>query len=107
MKNYIEQGDVADYTASAAVASGDVVVIGDRVGIAATDIAKNETGSVDLVGVFEVSKVAATAIAQGKKVYWDATNKVMTSAATGNTFAGYAHVAAASADTTVKVNLAA
>lgn len=71
--NYVQNGEVLAYTnAGSAISSGDVVVIGNLVGIALTDIATDETGSVALEGVFTVPKVSAAVIAQGEKVIWDA-----------------------------------
>lgn len=76
-KNYIQYGDIIDFTnGGSAISSGDVVVIGSNgdalLGIALTDIGNGETGSVALEGVFEVPKVSAAVIAQGEYVIWDA-----------------------------------
>ena len=107
MKTFRQNGEVYDYTPSgAAVASGDVVVMGTVVGVAVTDIADGVQGAVSAYGVHNLAKVAATAIAQGAKVYWDASNSVATSVATSNTLMGVAFDAAASADTTINVKLA-
>lgn len=104
MNNYIQPGEVIDHTPSATLAAGDVVVIGKRIGIAETDIAANDAGSVAVEGVFSVAK-ASGAIQQGALVYWDTTNDNATTTATGNTLAGYAFAAAASADAAVAVKL--
>lgn len=69
--NYVYSGDVVDYTAGADIASGDVVVIGQQIGIALVDIANGATGSVALDGVFTVPKVSAAVIAQGESVIYD------------------------------------
>ena len=70
--NYVQNGEVLAYTnAGSAIASGDVVVIGNIMGVALTDIANLETGSVAIEGVFTLPKVAGAVIAQGEKVIWD------------------------------------
>ncbi|CAN7475219.1 DUF2190 family protein [Variovorax paradoxus] len=89
MKNFIQVGDVLDHMATANVASGELVVIGARVGIAMSDMAVGESGAVRVKGVFELPKAAA-AIEQGAEVYWDAVNKRLTTVATDNVRAGYA-----------------
>lgn len=104
MKNYVQPGEVADITPSADVASGDVVVIGARIAIAATAIKANQTGSGSVVGVHKLPK-ATGAIGQFALVYWDATAKKITTTSSGNTLAGYAFQAAQSADATVPVKI--
>lgn len=54
------------------VASGDVVVLEDVVGIAQVDIADTEDGSVAIAGTHEVAKTTGTAWAQGELLDWDA-----------------------------------
>lgn len=93
-----------DYTPSAAVAAGDVVVLADLIGVATNPIAANKFGSVCIDGVFTMPK-ATGAISQGAIVYWDATNGNITTTATANKRAGKAYGAAGSSDTTVNVIL--
>lgn len=69
--NYIASGCTIDYTAGADIASGDVVVVGDQIGIALDAIANGAVGVVRLDGVFEVPKVSAAVIGQGEKVIYD------------------------------------
>lgn len=75
-KNYVQEGDVIDWTnAGAAVSSGDPVAIGSNgdafIGIALVDIANGGSGSVALEGVFDVPKVDAAVIGAGEYVTWD------------------------------------
>ena len=44
-------------------------------------------------------------VAQGALLYWDNTNKRLTTTATGNTLAGYATAAAGAGMSTVCINL--
>ena len=107
---YVQKGDDIDYTPSADVGAGDVVVIGTNLlGIAKLDIKSGELGALSLKGVFDMPKTAGTgtAIANGVAVYWDATNKVVvaTDNSGANIALGRTVAAAADADTTVRVRL--
>jgi predicted RecA/RadA family phage recombinase len=74
MNNYKQPGELRDWIngSGAAVVSGEVVVVGEQLGIATVDIASTETGTVSFVGVFEVPKVSAGVIADGERVMYDA-----------------------------------
>lgn len=104
---FVQDGRSIDYTPGAAVASGDVVVQGELVGVARTPIATNTLGSLAVDGVFDFSKATGggTAITAGANVYWDTTNKVATTTATGNKLIGKCVKAAADAATTVRVRM--
>lgn len=106
MATYIQKGNSIDYTNSGStkIAAGDVVSLTTRVGIAAGDIAAGAVGSLAVGGVFEIAK-ATGAITLGAAVYFDTTNKNITTTATSNIPAGWAVAAAASADTTVLVKI--
>jgi len=104
-KNYIQEGDVLDHIAAANIASGDVVLMGKRIGVAVADIASGQSGSVAVEGVFALPKVVANAPAQGALLYWDANASLLTTTATGNTLAGYAAAAAVNGDATVNINI--
>jgi len=104
---FVQEGDAVDYTPSADVAAGDVVVQGDLVGVAPRPIAANTLGALAVGGVFEFPKATGTgkAIAAGKKVYWDATNKQATETSSGNTYLGKTVAAVGDSDATVRVRL--
>lgn len=72
-KNYVQEGNVINWTNStgSAVASGAVVAIRQIIGVALVDIANGATGSVALEGVFIVPKVSAAVIAAGESLVWD------------------------------------
>ena len=105
MKNFIQVGDVLDHTPVGAVASGAVVVIGARVGIAVANIAAGETGSLRVKGVAELAKLGTDVVAQGALLYWDADDFRLTTTASGNTLAGYAAKAAGNGATTAWLHL--
>ncbi|NDY41258.1 DUF2190 family protein [Dissulfurirhabdus thermomarina] len=106
-QNHIQRGDVMPWTngTGAAVTSGQVVLVGNRVCVALEDIADGAAGQLATCEVWELPKEAALAIAQGVDVYWDDVNKVITTTPTANTLAGCAFAAAAAADATVRVKL--
>lgn len=102
MADYVQDGDLIDYTPSSDVAAGDVVVLNDLVTVAPRPIAANKLGAVAVEGVFSLPK-ASGAIGQGAIVYWDATAGNVTTTASGNKRAGKAAAAAASGDASVMV----
>lgn len=103
---YWQKGEKIDYTNSGStkVASGQIVVLGTKVGVAGGDIEVGATGTLVMSGVFKMPK-ATGAISAGAVVYWDATNSVVTTTSTSNTECGYATKAAASADTEAYISL--
>ena len=106
---YVQDGKSIDYTPTADVAPGDVVVQGELVGVAKRPIPANTLGALSVVGVFDFPKAtgASTAIAVGSKVYWNATTKLASTADGGgaNKLIGKTTKAAADADATVTVRL--
>jgi predicted RecA/RadA family phage recombinase len=104
---FVQEGDAVDYTPGTDVAAGDVVVQGDLVGVTPRPIPANTAGGLVVEGVFDFPKATGggSAIAAGTVVYWDATNKVATATSTGNKQLGRTVLAAADADTTVRVRL--
>lgn len=109
---YVQKGDTLLFTnAGSAIAAGAVVLMGNIVGVAETDIAASTgTGSVAVEGCFTVPKTTGVAWVVGGKLFWDvSTGKFDTMAASPATgdVTGCAVVAqaAASADTTGVVKL--
>lgn len=79
---------MADHTPNAAVAAGDVIVVGTRVCIAHSAIAADALGAVAVGGgVYDVT--ADAALAAGAKVYWDDTANKVTATAGANKVFGY------------------
>lgn len=103
--NYIQPGEVLDHVAAAAITSGQVVLMGKRVGIALGKAAIGETVAVQVKGVFNATKVTADVVAQGALLYWDATASKFTTTVGTNTLAGYAAAAASGSATTVDIAL--
>jgi len=104
---FVQDGKSIDYTPVAAVAAGDVVVLGNIVGVAKLDIAASKLGALAIEGVFDVAKAtgSSSAITAGSKVYWDAVSEVATTTAGSNKCMGYAIKDAGDDDATVRVKL--
>jgi predicted RecA/RadA family phage recombinase len=104
---FVSEGRAIDYTPTADVAAGDVVVQADLVGVARTPIAANTLGSLAIVGLFDFPKAseAGTGIAAGVKAYWDSAAKVVTATVGTNKYLGKTTRAAADGDATVRVRL--
>lgn len=73
MQNYFQPGCQLEFTAAAAISSGDVVVVGDLAGVAAADYAIGEKAVMSVDGVFDLAPAAASvgALTNGVKAYWD------------------------------------
>jgi len=109
---YIQPGGNLDYrnNGNAAIEAGDVVVLGDRAGIAGTAIPVGELGSIVMDGVYRVDKKSGEAILAGKNVFFSAegaTAAVQDAAEGTMPKLGYAVEDAAESDTYVKVKLQA
>ena len=102
---YIQEGHYIDHTPVSALASGDVVVQGDLVGVTVRPLAAGEVGSIAVDGVFDFTKNTGVAFTVGTILYWDDTNNVVTTTSAGNKSIGKVVRAAASADTTVRMRL--
>ena len=68
---YYADKDAIDYTPSFAVADGDVIDLGDFIGVARRSIAAGQLGSLAIRGVFRFLKAPGETIARGDYVYWD------------------------------------
>ena len=107
MDNFIQEGEVLEWTntTTSDVASGDVVVIGDRIGVAVADIDVDDAGSLCVEGVFELDALTAATWDQGDVLYWHQTNLELTNIASANVVAGYAAAAKAALATVAKVKI--
>lgn len=106
MKNFVEPGDVLEFTAPANVTSGTGVKIGDLLVIATETKLSGEKFRGIRIGVVDHTKLSAQAWTEGQQVNWDDTNKRFTTVTTGNFRAGVAAAVAANPTATGKVVLA-
>jgi len=108
MENFVQQGSRLTYLngTSVDIDSGDVVLLTNRIGIAVVDIEADDSGEVQIEGVFELTKTTGQAWTVGQQLYWDATNSAVTTTAGANQAAGVAAeiVASATATGNVKIN---
>lgn len=102
---FVTEGHVVDYVAGSAILSGAVLQVGTKIGVALADIANTKTGSVQIDGVFRITKVTTDVIAQGVTVYWDVAAQKITTTVAANPVAGVAYAAAGNGATTVDVLL--
>jgi predicted RecA/RadA family phage recombinase len=103
MKNYICEGEKIQVTApSGGYVSGNGYLIGSKFCVAEISAIEGDTCVLKNEGVFELAK-ATGAITIGQRLFWDDTNKVITTVALANTLVGYAYLPAASADATCQV----
>lgn len=72
MKNYVQPGRVIPFVATANIVSGQVVRVGNILGVATSDVANGAAGLAQIEGVFTVPKVAGAVIAAGESLTWDA-----------------------------------
>ena len=107
MRNFIQPGDSLAIAVpySGGVTSGQGLLVGALFGVAAIDGAQNAVIEAATQGVFDLTKEPALAITAGARVFWDNTNRRLTTTATGNFQVGLATVAALAADTTVRAVL--
>ena len=103
MKNFVQEGNTITVTAPAAIASGQLVVVGSINGVAAFDAASGADLEVTVEGVFELPKATTDVIAQGDKLYWDSGQAKLTKTAGSGSkpMVGVATAAAANSVTTV------
>ena len=104
---YWQRGETIDYknATEATIPANTVISLGTRIGVAGTDIAVGEVGSLHVVGVFAFDKTESEKITAGEGVYFDAETGKITKTGEGKVPAGYAVAEAAEADTTVLVQI--
>lgn len=106
---YVQRGLNIDHIPDVNLAAGDVVVQGDLVGVVRKDIRGSTLGSLAISGIFDLPKstAAGSAIPVGTKVYWDATNKIVTASDGGgaNKYVGKTIKAAADTSMFARVRL--
>lgn len=90
MATYVNKGETVIFTATEAIAYGNVVAFATRIGVALENIPAGSSGTVGIAGVYEIQAKASDKMAVGDAVYWSKANKEITTTADGNTLAGIA-----------------
>lgn len=109
---YVQKGDTITYANStgSAITSNSVVVAGNIIGVAITDIADGESGELATCGVYTLPKVSGAVVAQGEKLIYDVSAEAFDDSsatpATGDVTGGaVAWAAGADGETTINVLL--
>lgn len=105
MKNFVQGGDVLTLTAPYDVASGAGLLVGLIFGVAAAAAANGAQVEAKTSGVFDITALSTDTGSVGAAMYWDNTNKRLTTTASGNTKVGVLTAAKANGDTTARVRL--
>lgn len=101
MINFVQPGEIIEFTPGEDLSSGEYVQIGERVGVAIADIANGAKGSIQMNGVIAGAKTTGQTWAVGDKLYMNTSTKALTKTATAAyPFAGICVAVAGSSDTT-------
>lgn len=104
--NYVQPGDTMTFTAPYAVASGAGFLVGAIFAVALNAAASGAPVEGRVNGVWTLPKATGESwVAYTTKLYWDNTNKRLTSTASGNSYVGIAVQSQASGDTTGRAKL--
>ncbi len=96
---FYADGEAVDYTPNADIAAGDVVDLGDFVGIAVTAIASGTLGALQVEGVYYAPKKTGETWTLGQPLFWDVGTTSFTNGVSySEAAAGLAWAAAASGD---------
>lgn len=101
---WVNNGLLIDYTADKEIARGDVVVLGERCGVAFNNAAEGTVIPVYIKGRFTVAAKTGTAIKAGAVLYYDNGTKTV-STAEGGVYMGIAAADMPSSGTAVDVVL--
>lgn len=105
MNNFIQPGTTITVPAPVGgVVSGQAFLVGGLLVVAGVTAAAGVLIDAAADGVFSLPK-AAGAINQGVDLYWDNTNKVLTTTASSNTLAARSWAAAENGDAIVRAKL--
>lgn len=111
---YLQRGEALDYTNATdeLIPQDAVVSVGSRIGVTGCPIPPGKTGTLHMVGIFEIAKTGSTAVEMGQTVYFDgsgitdaADNGKADSEKVSYVEAGYAASPAAASDATILVKL--
>ena len=104
--NQILSGDQVPFTAAGTLSAGDVLVLGDLVGVVANDCVSGDLNYLQVEGCFaRIPKLSTDVVAVGADLWWDAGNSRMTLTASTHKYAGKAIAAAGNGVATVDIKL--
>ena len=108
---YWQRGEALDYknNTTKVIPAGAIITIGSRLGVAGTEIAPGQMGSLHMGGIWTIKKTGTAAIEMGQTVYFDGTGITDTKGGSGDSSisveAGYAAAPAGAEDSTILVKL--
>lgn len=105
MRTQTQTGNVITVAAPYAVASGDGAKVGSFFGIATSAAAISASLELALTGTYAITCLAADSGAVGTKMYWDDTNKRLTTTASTHMFVGSLTVSKVASETTATIRL--
>lgn len=105
MRNFIQDGDVLTVAAPYDVASGAGMQVGSFFGVASAAALSGATVEMSLEGVYELTALGTDTGSVGTIVYWDNTNKRITTTVGSNLKVGALTVAKTNGQTTAVVRL--
>lgn len=106
MKNFIQPGQVVTQIAPAGgVTSGQVVQIGNLIGVAAAAAEAGSEFELSIEGVFEIPVASALDVSAGDLLYWDSTDGELNDDSAGNSLAAVAITDAGTGVATVHAKL--
>jgi predicted RecA/RadA family phage recombinase len=105
MKNFIESGDQPTLAMPYDRTSGQGVKVGTLFGVVTIDALSGVSAPVRMTGVFDITKLSTDVVTAGQALYWDDTNKRLTTTSTSNLFVGHATAAASGSVSIVRCRL--
>jgi len=88
MKNFTQRGNVISVIAPYALASGDGFKVGAFFGVACGSAAAGTSVEMSRRGVFELKALNTDAGVAGARIYWDDSNRRLTTTLSGNILVG-------------------
>jgi predicted RecA/RadA family phage recombinase len=107
MKNFVQGGDIITVTAPYALTSGAGCQVGTALFGVATNAADNGATTAELktTGVFDITALSTDTGSAGARMYWDNTNKRLTTTSTSNLFVGVLTATKANGETAARIRL--
>jgi predicted RecA/RadA family phage recombinase len=105
MKGFVESGEVITVAAPYDRSSGDGCLVGSLFGVCQSSATSGNNVDIKLEGVFDITALSTDTGTVGTKMYWDDTNKRLTTTSTSNRLVGVLTAAKGGTDTTARVYL--
>lgn len=98
MRTYVQPGNDINFQASGNINSGEVLIVGELVGVSTGKYVSGDTGVMEIAGIHKIPKATGTSYGQGDKLWINTTSKlIVTAGGAGTKFLGYAAEASTTA----------